>query len=209
MDNYHANNGKYQHQFASVPQLIEGYGEWVQGYFDEGFRMYLVTFKFDHIPGSSEYKRREMLKQVEYQFYPTLIKHVERWPMKPSRQHNLPILIAVPDLPVAKHSKKLSARDVRINDGLHLHAIIAMPRTLRHYRGCKLKKLIQENQHRFIGHFTSISDIDVERIKNRPKYVTGYALKNAKRNPAIMDEILILPKLPEDVSPRQPIFESE
>jgi hypothetical protein len=92
---------------------------------------------------------------------------------------------------------------------LHLHAIIAMPRTLRHPDGFKLKKLIREHQHRFIGHFTSISDIDAERIKNRPDYVTGYALKNAKRNPAIMDEILILPKSPEDVSSRRPIFKSE
>ena len=32
---------KYQHQFASVLLLIEGYGEWVQGYFDKGFRVYL------------------------------------------------------------------------------------------------------------------------------------------------------------------------
>jgi hypothetical protein len=207
MDNYHANNGKYQHQFASVPQLIEGYGEWVQSYFDQGFRMYFVTFKFDDISGSSEYKRKEMLKQVEDQFYPTLIKHVERWPMKPSRQRNLPILIAAPDLPVAKHSKTLSARDVTINDGLHLHAIIAMPRTLRHPDGCQLKTLIREHQHRFIGHFTSISQIDVRKIKDHPKYVAGYALKHATRNPAIMDEILILPKSPEDVSPRQ--FESE
>jgi hypothetical protein len=72
------------------------------------------------------------LKQVEYQFYPTLIKHVERWPMKPSRQCNLPRLIALPDFPVAKHSKKLSARDVTINDGLHVHAImIATGRRLR------------------------------------------------------------------------------
>jgi hypothetical protein len=113
------NNGKYRkserngkYEFASVLQLIEGDGEWVQGLFDDGFRMYLVTFKFNHIPGSSEYKRRGMLKQVEYQFYPTLIKHVERQPMKPSRQSNLPRLIAVPDLPVAKHSKKLSVMQV-------------------------------------------------------------------------------------------------
>jgi hypothetical protein len=205
MDKYHGkhrNNRKYEYQFASVPQLIEGYGEWVQSYFDKGFRMYLVTFKFDQIPGSSEYKRREMLKQVEYQFYPTLIKHVERWPMKPSRQRNLPILIGVPDLPVAKHTKRLSGRDVTINDGLHVHAIVAMPRTLRHPRGFQLKSLIREKQHRFIGDFTSISDIDVERIKDRPEYVAGYALKNGKRNPAIMDEILILPKSPEDVSSR-------
>src|SRR5260370_39614980 len=48
------NNGKYG-QFASVSHLINGYGEWVQSLFDDGFRMYLVTFKFNHIQGSSEY----------------------------------------------------------------------------------------------------------------------------------------------------------
>ena len=202
MDKYYGDNGKHRHQVVSIAEVMKGYGEWVQSYFDKGFRMYLVTFKFDHIPGSSEYKRREMLKRVEYQFYPTLIKHVERWPMKPSRQCNLPRLIGIPDLPVAKHTKKLSARDVKINNGLHLHAIIAMPLTLRHPDGCKLKTLIQEHQHRFIGHFTSISDIDVRRIRDHPNYVAGYALKNAKRNPAIMDEVLILPKSPKDVSSR-------
>jgi hypothetical protein len=67
----------------------------------------------------------------------------------------------------------------------------------------------QEKQHRLIGTFTSILDIDVVRIKDHPTYVAGYALKHAKRNPAIMDEVLILPKSPEDVSPRQPIFKSE
>jgi hypothetical protein len=103
------NDRKYE-QFASVSHLINGYGEWVQSLFDDGFRMYLVTFKFNQIPGSSEYKWREMLKQVEYQFYPTLIKRVERQPMKPKRQRYLPRLIAVPDVPVAKHSKKLSVK---------------------------------------------------------------------------------------------------
>jgi hypothetical protein len=106
----HENNGKYEYQFASVPELINGYGEWVQRLFDDGFRMYQVTFKFHHIPGAGEYKRTEMLKEVEYQFYPTLIKHVERQPMKPSRQCNLPILIGAPDLPVMKYSKKLSVK---------------------------------------------------------------------------------------------------
>ena len=68
-----------------------------------------------------------------------------------------------------------------------------------------LINLIREKQHRFIGDFTSISDIDVRRIKDHPEYVAGYALKHAKRNAAIMDEILILPKSPEDVSPRDDI----
>jgi hypothetical protein len=195
------NYRKYE-KFASVPQLIEAYGEWAQRYFDQQFRMYLVTFKFDHIPGADKYRRSKMLKEVEYQFYPTLIKHVERWPMKPSRQRNLPRLIAVPDLPVAKHTEKMSVRDFTINDGFHVHAIIAMPSTLRHFDGCKLKKIVREKRHRFIGPFTNISDIDVVRIKHHPKRVADYVLKHAKRNAAIMDEILILPKSPEDVSPR-------
>ena len=38
------NDRKYE-QFASVPHLINGYGEWVQSLFDDGFRMYLVTFQ--------------------------------------------------------------------------------------------------------------------------------------------------------------------
>ena len=202
----HSNTRKYEHHFASVSELMKGYRKWVESHFNEGFRMYLVTFKFNNIPGSIEYKRSEMLKQVEHQFYPTLTKRVESWPMKPSMQRNLPTLIAVPDMPVVKHSKKLSARVAKNNDGLHIHAIIAMPRTLRHPDGLKLKTLIRDNQHRFIGLFTSISDIDIQRIKSRPNYVAGYALKNAKRNPAIMDDVLILPKSPEDVSPRQPIF---
>jgi hypothetical protein len=88
--------------------------------------------------------------RLNRQFYPTLIKHVERQPMKLSRQGNLPILIGTPDLPVMKYSKKLSVR----------------------------------------------------RIKDRPEYVADYVLKHAKRNAAIMDEILILPKSPKDASPR-------
>jgi len=65
-----------------------------------------------------------------------------------------------------------------------------------------LINLIREKQHRFIGDFTSISDIDVRRIKDHPEYVADYVFKNAKQNAAIMDEILILPKSPQDVSPR-------
>jgi hypothetical protein len=195
----HSNTRKYERQFASVSELVKGYRKWVESYFNEGFRMYLVTFRFNNIPGSIEYKRREMLKQVEHQFYPTLIKRVERWPMKPSMQRNLPRLIAVSDLPVAKHSKKLSVRDITINDGLQVHAIIAMPLALRHPDGCKLKKLIEDNQRCFIGRFTTVSHIDVERIKDSPKHVTDYVFETATRNPAIMDEVLILPKSDDDI----------
>ena len=54
MEKMDKNDRKYE-QFASVPQLIETYGKWVQSLFDDGFRMYLVKFKFNHIPGSSDF----------------------------------------------------------------------------------------------------------------------------------------------------------
>jgi hypothetical protein len=102
-----------------------------------------------------------------------------------------PRLIAIPCLPEVKHCKKLSARDVKLNDGLHVHAIVAMPKTFRHELRCKLKKLIEDNQRCFIGRFTTVSHIDVERIKDSPKHVTDYVFEAAKRNPAIMDDVLI------------------
>jgi hypothetical protein len=93
--------------------------------------VYLVTFKFNNIPGSNTPTISEMLREIENQFYPTLIKHVERWPLKPSRQRNLPRLLAIPDLPVQKTIKKLSARDIKINNRLHVHAFVVMAPTLR------------------------------------------------------------------------------
>jgi hypothetical protein len=113
------------HRARLIPQLIQAYGEWVEDYIDQGFRVYLLTFKFNQIPGSNTAKISEMLSEIENRFYSTLVKHVERWPMKPSRQRNLPRLLAVPDLPVKKKTKNLSAKDININDGLHVHAMLS------------------------------------------------------------------------------------
>ncbi len=138
--------------------IVEAYGKWVERYVDQGFRVYLVTFKFSNITGPDIHKISEMHREIENQFYPTLIKHVERWPLKPSRQQNLPRLISVPDLPVHKNTKKLSARDVTINNGLHVQAIVAMAPTLRSFlNGAKLTKLLREKRHRFIGRFTELN----------------------------------------------------
>jgi len=179
------------HRVVLIAQLINAYGEWVEDYVDQGFRVYLVTFKFNNIPGSNTRKSSEMLREIENQFYSTLVKHVERWPMKPSRQRNLPRLLAVPDLPVQKNTKKLSARDIKINDGLHVHAIVAMAPTLRTLlNGAKLIRLLREKRHRFIGGFTSIADIHAVWVKDRVRFVVDYVFKSAKRNPALLEHVL-------------------
>jgi hypothetical protein len=89
-------------------------------------------------------------------------------------------------LPVQKNTKKLSAKDTKINDGLHVHAIVAMAPTLRSsLNGANLKNTIRQKRNRFIGDFTSIADIDVVRIKSKVRFVTDYVFKSAKRNPAL------------------------
>jgi len=195
-------NHSINNQF-NPKEILKEYGRWIKGYMDQGYRMYLVTFTFKHIPGSNFTKQTEMMKQIEFQFYPTLIKHVERHPMKLHRQCNLPRLIALPDAPVPKktQSGKMSLSDVTINNGRHVHAIIGMARTMRHPKGFKLTALIRDYSERFIGPFTTIANIDVKRMKTRPRFVTDYVLKHAKRDRSVLDHLLILPKLPKDVSP--------
>jgi hypothetical protein len=63
-------------------------------------------------------------------------------------------------------------------------------------------KILREKRHRFIGDFTSIADIDAVRIKSRARFVTDYVFKSAKRSPALLDDVLILPKAFRDVTPR-------
>jgi hypothetical protein len=85
-----------------------------------------------------------------------------------------------------------------------VHAIVAMAPTLRTLlNGANLTKLLREKRHRFIGHFTSIADIDTVRIKSKVRFVTDYVFKSAKRNPALLDDVLILPKSFCDITPRE------
>jgi hypothetical protein len=49
------------YRVALITQLINAYGGWVEDYIKQGFRVYLVTFKFNHIPGSNTHKISDML----------------------------------------------------------------------------------------------------------------------------------------------------
>jgi hypothetical protein len=169
-------------------ELLDAFGTWVTDYMDQGHDAYLTTFMFNHIPGNSKSIIGSMTKDIE-QFYRTLVTRVVRNARK-AQIHQLPKLIALPDRPVPKHFKQ-ALQDVAINDGLHFHGFTMIPERSR--LDCELDDHVRQSGIYTDSRYTRICHIDVQRIKTRPGYTTGYGLKWLKRNAAAYDDLLILP----------------
>ena len=154
----------------------------------EGWNIYLVTFAFDHIPGKAATKLKIMQDSVG-RFYSTLIKHVVRKPNSIYQMHKRPRMIAAPDYPVFKH-QKISLAEARVNDGLHMHAILGMPLK------CRLKlpvsMHVDERRHAYIK--SPLRKIHFVSIEGDMEHVVDYALKSIKRGRCRWEDLLVLPK---------------
>jgi hypothetical protein len=179
-------------------ELLDAYGTWVTDYMDQGHDAYLTTFMFNYIPGHPRSIIGSMTKDIE-RFYRTLVTRVVRNARK-AQIHQLPKLIALPDRPVPKHFKQ-ALEDVASNDGLHVHGITMIPERSR--LSCNLDDHIRlRNSDYTDSRYTRIRHIDVQRIKTRPGYTTGYGLKWLKRNAAAYDHLLILPVSKRELPPK-------
>jgi hypothetical protein len=107
-----------------VDDVLDGYARLVRQRVEAGWLAYLATMMFDHVPGSTSFVLAQMRDEVD-RFYRRLVTRVVRRPAGASSAGRLPILIAAPDLRVSKTGKSL--RDVRVNDGLHLHGMLLVP----------------------------------------------------------------------------------
>jgi hypothetical protein len=179
-------------------ELLDAYGKWIQEYVDQGYKAYLITFMFNHLPGHWQSITKIMMEDVE-QFYRTLLKWVVRKP-RTAPAHRLPILVALRDRPVRKRLK-LALDDLVINDGLHIHGIILIPPNSR------LKEL-DEHVRAQSGIYTNrkytrIRHIDVQQITKRVAYAAGYGLKGLKYDATANDDVLILPLPKKDVPPKE------
>jgi hypothetical protein len=185
-------NFRYQHRLA----LIDAYGDWLQQWLSEGWDGYLFTFLFNQLPGSRRAMVHQMHQQLE-RWYGMLATRIVRKPRSPGRASFLPKGIFVPDLPVPKRCK-VGIGDVSINDGLHVHGIVVanrwarLPETLDVY--------FQENLKKFL--VGKLRHIDVELIRDRPRYTVGYALKGLKRPTFSEDDVLVLPRAVSELSDR-------
>jgi hypothetical protein len=173
-------------------RLIGGYADLVTSRLDDGWSGSILTFLFGQLPAS----RRSVLMRDEIErVYATFVTRVVRDPTRPSRLDRLPVLVGSLDMPVYKRGKDASTGDVRVNGGLHAHAILLVPPRSRlrgsvvdHFRGNDLL-------YRPLGR-SRIARIHVEPIVADPERVVDYVLKSMKRAPyhAIHDRLILLPR---------------
>jgi hypothetical protein len=107
-------------------EILQNYGGWFEEYRKFGWDIYFMTLMFDHIPGSFAEKTREMRNEIE-RIYGKLAGWVVRKPKSPQFSHLLPRGVFFPDIPGLKKSKQ-ELRDVTVNDSIHFHGILAIPK---------------------------------------------------------------------------------
>ena len=132
-----------------------------------------------------------MLQEVE-RFYRTLLTRLIRRPTRATQQSRLPLLIGVPDRPVAKWQSTATLADIALNDGIHFHAILATPRKSRVKRG--LRRHIKRHQAVYLGSHGKLSRIHVRRVSQLENRIVDYLFKHIKRNSFSLDDVLVLPK---------------
>lgn len=187
--------------YTNRKQIIEAWGEYVKEKMDAGWEGYLITLKFKHIPGSEKKRLQIMTHELE-RVYATLLTRLFRRPHAAANRGKLPIWIASPDYPVAKHEKQL-LREVTVNNGLHLHgAALFHPEK-------RLKASIGEHfdnfMHIYVHGDHELSWIDLTPIETEEKYVVGYGFKTIQRRASIgIDGFIVLPRLSSEVRDSRP-----
>jgi hypothetical protein len=170
-------------------ELINSYDGFVQSKVKADWSPLLATFMFKPLAGSCPSQLSQMKREIE-RIYSILLTHVVRYPNSKGAK---PVLIGMADIPVAKWKKKSSVLDVKINDGLHFHAILLIPPRSR--LRVSVEDHFDEHSASYLGDRRTIDRIDVKPITTADSYnVTDYVFKSIKRGLSYDEHSLILPK---------------
>jgi hypothetical protein len=176
--------------------IVNGYSQWVQEYIDNGWKAFLVTFMFRPLGRGDRPALTKMIEEVD-RVYSTFITRVVRRPNSESQKASRPILIAVPDRPVFKCEKQ-QLKDVKINEGVHMHGILLVPKRSRLKEG--VKRHFKTHENFYIRN--NLWRLDIKRIRSNPNKVVSYAMKAIKHSVFSYDNILIFPKAKTEVRER-------
>jgi hypothetical protein len=180
------------HNQRTIDELLAGYQAFVRQRVDTGWKPYLVTLTFHHLPGKPEAVLAQMRDQAERLFRRLLTRLVRR--PRGTDPALLPVFVAAPDLPVGKSHKPL--RDVIVNGGVHLHGVLLVP------PGSRLRVSVDEHlrceQTAYLvpaaGRPRVLAAIDVRPIESDIEAVVSYAMKGIARRRFSPDDILVLPR---------------
>jgi hypothetical protein len=174
-----------------VSEVIDGYTAWIQDRLDRHWKVYFLTFQFHHLGMHERVTVMTMQREVE-RFYRTLLTRLIRRPARTSQQKRLPLLIGVPDSPVAKHQRTAPLADIWPNLGIHFHAILGIAKKTR--VKCKLSRHIKRHQSVYLGRDGKLAKIHVRRVRRLEGRVVDYLFKHIKRRTFTLDDVLILPR---------------
>jgi hypothetical protein len=161
---------------------------------DHGWNAYLVTFMFNHIPGPPVAQLKMMQDSVS-QFYSKLITRVVRQPNALEQLFTRPRMMVAPDYPVFKHDK-IGFQAATVNDGLHLHSILAVP--LKSRMKEDLVSHVQRKPYIYVK--PPLRSIHFSSIEDNTRGVTNYVMKSIKRGRCRWQDVLFFPKSPSELS---------
>lgn len=190
---------EYQRRIES----LNGYIEWAQQKWDQGYELYLLSFMFNEMGGKKQSKIERMKADIE-RFYGRLATRFARKPRSPGGMRLLPSVFVYPDNRVYKRCIRDIPDFAVNNDGLHFHGVCAADRRGRVREA--LDKFVAENHDDLVGRnrqsrdrkrlpaLTKIQRVHVEPVTHLPGKVAEYALKSMKRPWFSHDDMIILPK---------------
>jgi len=184
-----ASNDCHYINTQDIQRIIDGWTQLIQGFFDQGWDVYLVSILFHQLAGSRKTKIIQMHQEIE-RVYNRLGTRMIRDPWSPKWAEYLPIGIFAPNYPVPKSRKgeKSTILDVSINDGQHMGGIILANKWGRirsdlgdHFS--KEKDLYEAGKVRSIG---------IKPITDSLPTAVDYTFKSLKRRTSTIDDVLVL-----------------
>jgi hypothetical protein len=182
-----SNNLHHKRYDLSDRGLVHGYTEMVTDRTRDGWSCSLLTFLFPKLPGSRP-AVIDLMKDEIQGFYSTLVTRTHRKPRTASPDE-LPLLIAVADLPVYKRDKTSSPM-VLCNGGLHFHGLLLVPAVSRLNEPVEEHIRIRRNLY-----LRGLADLHVRPVTHGYDSVVDYAFKTVLRGRVSYDEgTLLLPR---------------
>jgi hypothetical protein len=157
----------------------------------EGHDLFLLSFMFKPLGRNDKGISSRMADEVE-RVYATFLTRVIRNPRAEYFKGHLPILLALPDRPIYKQEKH-SVESVRVNNGLHMHGILAVPPYTR--LKTDVVSHFEENSSTYLGDRLFRIDIKPIKLKKADIFtVVDYQFKSLKNSAASWDDVILFPK---------------
>jgi hypothetical protein len=147
---------------------------------------------FNHVSGLPAARLKAMQDSVD-RFYSTLITRIVRNPNSVHQLRLRPRMLTAPDYPVFKHDK-IGLRDATVNDGLHMHSILAVP--LKSRLKEDVASHVERKKHLYVKR--PLYSINFALIEGNAYDVTDYAMKIVKRGRCRWEDVFFLPKSPSE-----------